>query len=342
MKRKFLLTLSLIVALFFVVISCGKKESTKENSPKEVEKVATATDTPIRVAAIKGPPAMGFVKLFADNENGQTTNKYTHQIVATPDEIVALVAKGEVDIASVPSNLASVLYNKTGGKIQVASLFAQGILYVVENGETVKSVADLKGKTIYANGKGATPEVVLNYILKGNGLDPEKDVTIEFKAEPTEVVAALASNPKGVALLNQPFVTVAQTKNPKLKIAFSIADEWDKVPNTKAGSQIAGVVIVNKEFAEKNGEKVSNFLKEYENSIKYLKENVDESAKLLAKYEILPEPVAKKAIPVTDIKFIAGNEMKEKVSEYLRILHSENPKIVGGKLPDDGFYYIGK
>ena len=342
MKKKFFNVFALIMVLVFTVVSCGEKKEEKKQDT-QVKQEVKKEDGVIRVAAIKGPPAMGLVKLFADNEEGKTLNKYDTKIVNTPDEIAALVGKGEVDIASIPSNLASVLYNKTGGKIQTASIIAFGILYIVENGgETVKSVKDLKGKTIYLNSKGSTPEVVLNYVLKGNGLEPGKDVKLEFKSEAAEVVSAISNDPKGIALLPQPFVTVAQAKNPNLRVAFALADEWDKVPGTKKGSQVAGVIAFNKEFAEKNPEKVANFLKEYEQSVKYLNENVDEGAKLLGKYNIIPEPRAKKAIPATKVTFVAGEEMKEKISEYLRILHEGNPKIIGGKIPGDDFYYIQK
>ena len=342
MKKRFFNVFALIMVLIFTVISCGEKKEEKKQDTQVTQEVKKE-DGVIRVAAIKGPPAMGFVKLFADNEEGKTLNKYDTKIVSTPDEMIAMIGKGEVDIASIPSNLASVLYNKTEGKIQVASIIAFGILYIVENGgETVKSVKDLKGKTLYLNGKGATPEIVLNYVLKGNGLEPGKDVKLEFKSEAAEVVSALANDPKGIALLNQPFVTVAQAKNPNLKVAFALADEWDKVPGTKKGSQVSGVIVFNKEFAEKNPEKVANFLKEYEQSVKYLNENIDEGAKLIGKYNIIPEPIAKKAIPKTNVTFVAGEEMKEKISEYLRILHEGNPKIIGGKVPGDDFYYIQK
>ena len=178
MKKKFFNVFALIMVLVFTVVSCGEKKEEKKQDT-QVKQEVKKEDGVIRVAAIKGPPAMGLVKLFADNEEGKTLNKYDTKIVNTPDEIAALVGKGEVDIASIPSNLASVLYNKTGGKIQTASIIAFGILYIVENGgETVKSVKDLKGKTIYLNSKGSTPEVVLNYVLKGNGLEPGKDVKL--------------------------------------------------------------------------------------------------------------------------------------------------------------------
>ena len=203
MKKRILAVLSALIIILVIITSCGEKKSeNRENIQSGSEREGEI----VKIAAIKGPPAMGIVKLFSDNEEGKTLNKYNSKIVATPDEIVAMIGKGELDIASIPSNLASVLYNKTGGKVQVASIIAFGILYVVENnGETVKTVKDLKGKTIYANGKGATPEIVLNYILKENGLEPGKDVQIEFKSEASEVVSALSRDPKGIALLNQPF-----------------------------------------------------------------------------------------------------------------------------------------
>ena len=340
MKKRILAVLSALIIILAIIMSCGEKKS--ENR-ENIQSGSEREEEIVKIAAIKGPPAMGIVKLFSDNEEGKTLNKYNSKIVATPDEIVAMIGKGELDIASIPSNLASVLYNKTGGKVQVASIIAFGILYVVENnGETVKTVKDLKGKTIYANGKGATPEIVLNYILKENGLEPGKDVQIEFKSEASEVVSALSRDPEGIALLNQPFVTVARNKNPKLRIAFSVEEEWDKVSGSTKGSQVSGVIILNRDFAEKNPEKVMNFLKEYEQSVKFVKENIDEGAKLMEKYDIIPEPLAKKAIPETEITYVAGEEMKEKISAYLKILFEADPKIIGGKIPGDDFYYINK
>ena len=200
MKKKFFNVFALIMVLVFTVVNCGEKKKEKKQDT-QVKQEVKKEDGVIRVAAIKGPPAMGLVKLFADNEEGKTLNKYDTKIVNTPDEIAALVGKGEVDIASIPSNLASVLYNKTGGKIQTASIIAFGILYIVENGgETVKSVKNLKGKTIYLNSKGSTPEVVLNYVLKGNGLEPGKDVKLEFKSEAAEVVNAISNDPKATQI----------------------------------------------------------------------------------------------------------------------------------------------
>lgn len=331
MKNKIIILIIIIGTLF--ITSCGKKQ---ENLKEEIK-----SEVPIKITTIKGPPSMGFVKLFLDSEEEKTVNKYSKKIVSTPDELVAEVIKGEVDIASIPSNLASVIYNKTGGKIQVASIIALGNLYVVENGNNnIKTIKDLKGKTIYINGKGATPEIVLNYILKGNDLDPNKDVKIEFKSEASEVVSALVSNKNGVALLNQPFATVAQVKNPNIKISFALSDEWDKLPNIKKGSQVSGVVVFNKEFVEKNPKKVEQFLIEYNKSVEFLNNNIPESAKLMEKYDILPEKIALKAIPSTKITNITGIEMKEKISEYLKILYLAEPKVIGGSLPKEDFYYI--
>lgn len=333
MKKQFFLTL--LLSLLFL-LSCGKKESgetQKETNVKSEKEI-------IRVKSLKGPPAISMIKLYADNENGKTLNKYETSIVNSVDEVVATVAKKDFDIITIPANLASVMYNKTNGEIKIASILALSVLYMVENGDSIKNIQDLKGKTIYTFGKGATPEIVLNYVLRGNGLEPGKDVKIEFKSESTEVAAVLEKEQNVIAMLPEPYLSAAQTKNPKLKILFSMGDEWDKVKGTIPKSQVSGVVIMSKNFVEKNPEGVKNFLKDYKASIDFLNNNLDEAAKLTVKYKLLPEAIAKKAIPRAQITYIDGNEMKEKMTEYLRILSQTDMKTIGGKIPGDDFYLI--
>ncbi len=339
MKRRILVILMATMWLF-IMVACGQKQEDKGTSKGETGQGDKKEVTAIRIAGLKGPTSMGLVKLFSDNEAGKTLNKYKPSIVNTPNEIVAAIGKGEFDMAAIPANLASVIYNKTGKKIQVAAINTLSVLYMVESGNSIKSVKDLKGKTIYTTNKGATPEYVLNYVLKKNGLEPGKDVKIEFKSEPTEIAALLAKENNMVAMLPEPFVTVAQSKNKNLNRIFNMGDEWDKIPGIKAGSQITGVLIVNRKFAEENPEAVKNFLKEYKESIDFLNSNIEEGAKLVAKYDIVPEPVAIQAIPKAKIFFIGGNEMKEKMSDYLKILFEESPESVGGQLPLDDFYFI--
>ena len=340
MKKRILMVMVAVLGIFLVTACGSQKEETAKGEVKQEQKQEVKAEKAVKIAALKGPTTMGLVKLFSDNEAGKALNKYETSIANTPDEIVAAIGKGEFDMAAIPANLASVIYNKTQGKVQVAAVNTLSVLYMVETGNSVKSVKDLKGKTVYTTNKGATPEFVLNYILKGNGLEPGKDVKIEFKSEAAEVAALLSKESNVVAMLPEPFVTVAQTKNKNLKTAFYMGDEWDKVPGTKAGSQITGVLVVNKKFAEENPEAVKNFLKEYKESIEFLSSNVEEGAKLVAKYNIVPEPVAKLAIPKTRTAFIAGSEMKEKMEDYLKILFGESPESVGGKLPAEDFYLI--
>ena len=213
-----------------------------------------------------------------------------------------------------------------------------GVLYVVEAGESIQSVEDLKGKTIYSTGKGTTPEFALNYILRENGIDPETDVTIEYKSEATEVAAALAETDDAIAVLPQPFVTTAMMQNDKLRIALSLTDEWNKLDN--GSTLVTGVTIIRTDVLEENPAAVEKFLEEYEASINYTETNAEDAAKLIAQYEIVPkEPIALKALPGCNIHFIKGEEMKEKASGYLQVLFDADPKSVGGTLPDDAFYY---
>ena len=336
------------------VTSEGSASSSVSSEPSEVSSAAASAESEAgsasdvdtadlgtaAVAALKGPTAMGMVKMMSDDaQNDQPT--FDFNIYASADEITPKLVQGELDIAAVPANLASVLYNNTEGQVQVLAINTLGVLYIVENGDTVQSVEDLRGKTIYASGKGNTPEYALRYLLEGNGIDPDADVTIEWKSEHSECVAALAADPAGIAMLPQPFVTTAQAQNENLRVALDITEEWDKLAE-ESGSDAAlltGVVVARKEFVEQNPQLVGEFLSLYEKSVAYANEEVEETAKLIGEYDIVPEAVAAKALPECNITFLEGGEMKAKLSAYLQTLMDQNPKAIGGAMPGDDFYY---
>lgn len=241
-------------------------------------------------------------------------------------------------MAAIPANLASVLYNNTNGAIKVLAINTLGVLYIVENGDTVKSVADLKGKTIYATGKGSTPEYTLRYILSKNGVDPDNDVTIEWQSEPTAVVPLLKANDNAIAMLPQPYVTVAQSNAEGLNIALNLTDEWGKIEGS--GALVTGVLVARTEFVEKHPDAVKKMLNEYAASSEYVNANIDDAAALVEEFDIFKAAIAKKAIPYCNIKVITGDEMRTSLSSYLAVLFEQNAKAVGGKLPDDAFYYV--
>ena len=303
----------------------SSSESTSEAEPMLPES--------IKVAALKGPTAMGLTKFMDDDEKNNLPYEFT--IAGAADEITPLIAQGKVDFACVPANLGAVLYKKTEGKISALAINTLGVLYICENGDTVKSVADLKGKTIYSSGKGATPEYALNFILKSNGI--ENDVNIEWKSEHSECLAALLANENAVAMLPQPFVTTAQMKNEGVRVAIDLNDAWDDL--NLSSTLLTGIVVVRKEFAENNPDAVKDFLERYSASVKFVNENVDEAAELIGKYDIVPAAVAKKAIPSCHIVCISGDEMKSKLSGYLQVQFEQLPASVGGAMPADDFYY---
>lgn len=320
----------------------GDNSKNEEDQTTQEQQEQKAEPVDVNIAALKGPTAMGMVKFMDDVDKGEVDDEnYNFQIAASADEVTPKLVQGELDIAAVPANLASVLYNNTKGQVQVLAVNTLGVLYIVENGETVQSAADLKGKTIYASGKGSTPEYALNYILTENGIDPASDVTIEWKSEHSECVAALANDPSGIAMLPQPFVTTAQTKNPDIRVALDLTEEWDKIQEDKEekSALLTGVVVARSEFVKENPEAVANFLDHYKESVDYVNDNTDDAAKLVGQYEIVTEDVAKKALPECNIVCITGDEMKEQLSGYLQVLLDANAQSIGGALPEDDFYY---
>lgn len=290
----------------------------------------------INIAALKGPTGMGMVKLMEDAEEGTTANNYQFTVAGEADIISTGLIKGEFDIAAVPCNLASVLYNKTSGQIKLAGINTLGVLYIVETGNTIETVEDLKGKTIYSTGYGTTPQYTLNYLLSLYGLDPEKDLTIEYKTEATEVAAILQESTDTIAMLPQPYVTSVMMNNDRVRIALDIEKEW-QAQNPNSGV-VTGVVVVNSEFLNNHPEAVKNFLDEYEQSAAYVNNNIDSAAELVEKFGLFKAEVAKKSIPYCYITLIRGIDMKKMAEEYLDILYNQNPNAVGGAMPSEDFY----
>ena len=310
-------------------------EAAADNDASAVPTEEPAAPEVVNVAALKGPTAMGMIKLM-DDESENSSFNFT--ISGAADEITPALIQGNIDIACVPANLASVLYNKTEGGVRVLAINTLGVLYICQNGEpTIASVADLKGKTIYASGKGATPEYALRYILSQNGIDPDSDVSIEWKSEHSECLSALLSDEGSAAMLPQPFVTTAQTKSENMNVVLDLNEQWEALNNGSA--LVTGVVIARREFVEAYPRAVDDFLSEYGASVEYVNANTADAAQLIGKFDIVPAAVAEKALPKCNIVFVSGAEMKEKLSGYLSVLFESAVTSVGGALPGDDFYY---
>ena len=337
---KYLLALCLTIALVFSLAACGQKADETPNDAQDDQQTEQEEFTPANysIAALKGPTAMGLVKLMKDSESGETTgNEYTFTLAGSADEVTPALLKGELDMACVPANLAAVLYNKTEGEIKVLAVNTLGVLYIVENGESVHSMADLKGKTIVAAGKGSTPEYALRYLLTENGIDPDNDVTIDWKSEHSECVAALASGQTSIALLPQPFVTVAQSKIEGLRMALDLNAEWDALDNGSA--LITGVIVARRAVVEENPAAVEAFLKDYAASVDWVNANTADAAALIGEYSIVDAAVAEKALPYCNIVCLMGANLLEALPGYLEVLYNASPAAVGGEMPDNSFYF---
>ncbi len=311
-----LLTVVLTVALF---ASCAPKEKTH-----------------IDVGALKGPTGMGLSKLMVDAEEGKTKNDYKFEIFGAPTDVTGLLLNGELDIAAVPTNLAATLYNKSNGKIKIIALNTLSVLYVLEKGNSINSFTDLEGKKVYASGKGATPEYALNYLLKENNITCE----VEYFANHDEVVTQAIAGNADIVVIPEPNVSNLMSKTSDYRIAVDINDVWEE---TSQGQSLIsmGCIVAQTEFIENNKAAVDTFLKEYADSVKYVNENVEDAAEIIAELGIVPaKAIAQKAIPNSSMVCITGNEMKTKATPFIQILFDSDPASVGGKLPGEDFWYI--
>lgn len=293
--------------------------------------VSAQEQAPLRIGALKGPTAMGLAQLM---EEHQDSGKYSFTLAASPDTLVPELVRGDLDIACIPVNLAAILYANTKGALVVSNINTGGVLYLVEMGDTVHKLKDLAGRTLYGSGKSSTPEYALNYLLEKAGV---KELDIQWKAEHAEALAALLADGQGVALLPQPFVTIAQSKNPDIRIAVDLNQQWTDLGE---GALITGVTVVRRSVLENRPEDVQAFLAAYQDSVTWVNANVVEAAGLIGKFDIIAAPVAEKALPYCSITFVEGETMKAKLAAFYQVLFDQNPQSVGGSLPDEAFYYI--
>ena len=317
----------------------SEPESETESEPESGSEPEETLPESLNAGFLKGPTGIGAARFMEQNDAGELEIAYKVTLEADASNILPSVISGDLDIAAVPTNAAAVLYNKTEGKVKILAINTLGVLHILENGETVQSVADLKGKTILATGQGANPEYVLNYILRQNGLEPGTDVTVEFLPN-DEIVTRMTTGKADLCMLPVPLATTVLMKGENARDALDLNAEWEKV--SADGSILTQGCVVYR--ADKVSDAAAaSFLRDYEASISYMKDpaNLDAAAELAVKYEIVGAvPVAKAALPQCGLTFVSGKDaMKGYLDGYFSVLFQADPTSVGGKLPDDGIYY---
>ena len=358
MTRK-LLALTLSLALTAGLAACSTQAPAEDTTPPESTAPAAETQTPaadeflpyqtVHLGLLSGPTGMGAAKMLADNDEAYaqveagtyeegTLLRYEVTLGSDPaNDIVPRLTNGELDIAAIPTNLAATLYNRTDGGIKLLALNTLGVLHILENGDTVNSLADLEGRTLYATGQGSNPEYVLNYLLEANGLDPAADVDIQWLAS-EELTARMASGDIDLCMLPVPAATTVMMQNSDVRDAIDLNDAW-----TESGAQgtfTMGCLVARTEWLEDNSELVPGILEEYAASIDYANSNPEEAAALIEQYGIVPKAaVAQAAIPQANMVCITGEDMKG-IADYYQVLFDADPTSIGGAIPGEDFYYI--
>ena len=331
---KSIISLLLALTMALSLTACGTQADTEPQQPDD-----TPAPAEVNLYVLSGPTGIGAMNLWAAADAGETQNTYHITMPGANDEVVAAISNGAADIAAVATNLAATLYNKTSGGVTVLAVNTLGVLSLLGSGQEIASIADLAGKIIYASGQGANPEYILRYVLNGNGLDPDKDVTIRFVGEGSELLTVWQTDPEAVIMAPQPVATSILMQNENARTLFNMTDEWGRVSGGDS-TLMMGCVIVRNEFLQENPGAVALFLQEYAASIEKAQSDVEGTAALCEQYGLIPKAaLAQKAIPSCGLTFVTGAEMKSALSGYLQVMFDANPKSVGGAMPGDDFYY---
>ena len=314
MKKFLAILLSLIIIIGATACSKTKK-----------------TGVTVNIGVLKGPTGMSAAWLMDQNDQKLSANEYNFTVAGTPDAITGQLINGDMDIAALPTNAISALYNKTEGKISVLGVNALGVLYILENGNSINSVSDLAGKTVLASGKGSTAEYVLNYILEKNGVIAE----IVWAAEHSEAATLALKGDYDIVMLPEPFVTNVTAKSDAFRVALDLTEEWEALGS---GELTMGGIAVRTAFLEEHPDAVKAFVEEYGKSVAFTNAQPEDAAKLIAKYEIAAEEVAKNAIPRCNIVWLHGKDYKAVLENFLGVVYNANPAGIGGKMPGNDFY----
>ncbi len=344
-------TIAALTAILMLLLMLGGCGSISGNTADSTSSTTTDTGTDtgatpdtapdaastVNAAVLKGPTGMGAVYLMDDAANGKTNYQYNFTVSAAPDELKGKLISGELDIAAVPTNLAAILYNKTEGDVQVLAVNTLGVLYILDSTGTVKSISDLKGQTIYASGQGSTPEYILDYILESAGLEPGKDVQIEWSAAHDELAALMAAGKAPIAMLPEPYVSAVMAKSADYSIALDMTKAYE---TATGGTTLAmGCIVGRKDFISANPQVVEDFLDGWKASVDKVQGDYNAAAALIAQYGITgSEAIALSALPNSSLTFMTGDEMRQVLDRVYQMFYNADPTSVGGTLPDEGIY----
>lgn len=329
-RHRFLI-FAMLLSLLIALAACTKPSSSQP-----------ASRVDIRVAALRGPTGIGLVGLMSDQEAGRTRHNYSFELADAPNDIVAQLSSNQVDIAALPTNLAAVLYQRTQGKIRMLAVNTLGVLYILEKGNSIQSIADLSGLTIQATGQGAIPEYVLNELLANGGLS--KPATVEYRSQHSELASLTAAGKADLVMLPEPFVTTVLSKNSDMRVALDLTEEWSKMMTAtgRAGEMSMGCFVVSEAFAAEHPEALEDFLSEYQASVDFVNQNPVEAGEAVAHFSVMADAeLAAKAIPNCYVVLIKGAAMQEMMEPFFTVLFQANPQSIGGKLPDPAFYWLG-
>ena len=349
---------SLVLLLALALVGCGNQSQTNNENTEIEQKEDTSSKSEdsnevkeekveddnqedakhydVNLSMLAGPTSVGAINMVEESKNGESNFTINESVDGAPDALVPKLVSGEADLAIIPANLAATLYNKTEGKVKVLATNSLGVLYVVTKGDVeINSIEDLAnyGEEILASGKGATPEIAINKILEANGYSSD-NLNINYLAQANEAAQKLIAGEAKVAILPEPMVSSVLIKAEDAKVAIDLNELYEKA----AGYPLISSVLVGRsEYLDTID--VEKLLETFKDSIEKAKANPEETAALLEKYDIMPAPVAKKAIPNLALEYINGDRLKEMMAKHLEDLNNTNPQLIGGSIPEDDFYF---
>ncbi len=292
-------------------------------------------------AAVSDP----LIRMVNSGALNDVVDKVEFKVWKNPDQMRALVLSGDVDFIATPTNVAANLYNR-GADIRLLNVSIWGVLWMVSRDNSLKTLADFKDKEIAMPFRGDMPDIIFSKLAKESGLDPKKDFKLRYVSNPLDAMQLLILRRVDHALLAEPAVSMALRKTqsypmkiiaPDLYRSVDLQKEWGRLLKRKSSIPQAGMALINKKLDKHI---IQRFIEEYEKATNWCLEYPDEAGKIVAEHiELLTPEAVSDSIKVSQFKHVSANDARVELDYFFNILLESTPAVIGGKLPDDGFFY---
>ena len=259
----------------------------------------------------------------------------------TPDQLRAGLGAGTMPACLVPSYIAAIVANRGLG-VGLLNVMSWGVHYLISSDKAGNRLTDLAGRRLLLPFKQDMPDLVTQYMMRADGMTPGADVRIDHADDPLHAFQMLTGGQADSAILPEPLATGAILQGllnaVPMRRVLSLQDEWGRITGRAPRIPQAGMMIAQS-LLEARPDLIRDLQTETVRSIAWSAHNPVSAGRIGADYMDIKAPVIEKSIPFSNLAAVGAKEARDDLEYFFTVLAEIDPQIIGGRLPDDGFYF---